>query len=507
MTSIRQALKQLWSANDDARMIQQDKRWYTWGQVRETAERIDAALTDLGCGEGSRIGVVVSNRVETVAALIAILGGGRTVVTLNPMQPTARILADVAASRPPVVLAPQSDWDGAEFSAGVSAAGVVGFAVDGAAVVGVPGPSAVLDADSLQLDDPVAVEMFTSGTTGTPKRIPLTWRQLESAMSAVHRHTGAAGKTREPLSGKAALVTLAIVHIGGMWSVIQSLTEARPFVLLPRFTVEGWVDAVFEHRLAIASLPPAAMRAVLGADVPKEKLTSLRAVTAGTTFVSPDLADEFTDKYGIPVMIVYGATEFGGAVAGWTRPLIEQWWKAKRGSVGKPFPGVAMRTVATDGSVLAVGETGRLEVSAAQVGAGADSWLRTSDLAHLDQDGFLYIDGRADDAIVRGGFKIQPETVCNALRAHPSVHDATVFGKDDERLGQVPIAVVELVAGAPDVSESELREFVRHRLTGYEVPVEVHTVAALPRGASLKVDRRRVLELVADLEFARVQNV
>ncbi|RZI81892.1 MAG: long-chain fatty acid--CoA ligase, partial [Microbacterium sp.] len=132
------------------------------------------------------------------------------------------------------------------------------------------------------------------------------------------------------------------------------------------------------------------------------------------------------------------------------------------------------------------------------------AWLRTSDLAHLDEDGFLYIDGRADDAIVRGGFKVQPETVCNALRAHGSVHDATVYGRSDDRLGQVPVAVIELVQDAQPVDENELKDFLRTRLTGYEVPVTIHTVDALPRGASLKVDRRRLLELVAELETMHV---
>ncbi|RZL79009.1 MAG: long-chain fatty acid--CoA ligase [Rhodococcus sp. (in: high G+C Gram-positive bacteria)] len=504
MTSIRDALGLLWSASDEARMIQQDKQWYTWGRVRELTERIDAELVRVGCGEGARIGVVLGNRVESIAALIAILGKGRTIVTLNPMQPTARVAADVVSSLPQVVLGPGSVWEDDEFVAAVSGAGIVGFAVDGSDVEQRVGGGVVTVPAMQDESDPIAVEMFTSGTTGPPKRVPLTWRQLDAAMSAVHKHTGASGPKREPLTGRVALVTLAIVHIGGMWSVIQSLTEARPFVLLPRFTVEGWVDAVYEHQLAIASLPPAAMRAVLGADVPKDKLAGLRAVTAGTTFVSPDLADEFTDKFGIPVMIVYGATEFGGAVAGWTKPLIAEWWKQKRGSVGRPFPGVRMRTVDGDGAVLPVGRSGRLEVSAKQVGAGEGAWLRTSDLAHLDEDGFLYIDGRADDAIVRGGFKVQPETVCNALRAHGSVHDATVYGRSDDRLGQVPVAVIELVQDAQPVDENELKDFLRNRLTGYEVPVTIHTVDALPRGVSLKVDRRRLLELVAELETTRV---
>lgn len=504
MTGIREAVGLLWSASDDAKMVQQGKAWHTWGEVRVLAEKIDAELARVGCGEGARIGVVLGNRMESIASLIAILGKGRTIITLNPMQPTARVTADAVASLPQVVLAPQSVWEETEFEVAIAEADIVGFAVDGLDVVQRTGGPEVTIEVVKDEKDPVAVEMFTSGTTGPPKRIPLTWRQLEAALKAVHSHTGKGGDEREPLTGRVALVSLAIVHIGGLWGVIQALAEARPIVVLPRFTVDGWVDAVHEHQLRVAGLPPAAMRSVLNEGVPKEKLASLRAVTAGTTFVSPDLADEFTERYGIPVMIMYGATEFGGAVAGWTKPLIGEWWARKRGSIGRPFPGVKMRTVDESGAVLPVGTTGRLEVCSSQTGTGTNQWVRTSDLAHLDDDNFVYIDGRADDAIIRGGFKVQPETVCNALRAHSSVLDASVYGKADERLGQVPIAVIELTPGADPVDETELKEFVRTQLTGYEVPITIHTVDALPRSVSLKVDRRRLLEMVAELESTRV---
>ncbi|MFD5810277.1 class I adenylate-forming enzyme family protein [Rhodococcus aetherivorans] len=500
MASIREAMAALWSAPDEANMIQQEGHWIPWGRVRILAERIDAELTRTGCGEGSRIGVVLGNRVESIAAMIAVLGKGRTSITLNPMQPVARLTADMVAALPQVVLAPGSMWSEDEFTTAAQESGIVGFAIDGIEVDQRSGGSEVGIETDRDEQDPVAVEMFTSGTTGPPKRIKLRWRQLESAMVAVHGHTGVGGEERAPLTGRVALVTLPIVHIGGLWAVLQNLAEARPFVLLPRFTVDGWVQAVHEHKAKVAGLPPAAMRSVLSAEVPPEKLVSLRAVTAGTTFVSPDLADEFTSRYGIPVLIMYGATEFAGAVAGWSKPLHTEWWAAKRGSVGRAFPGVQLRTVDEDGNVLPVGESGRLEVSAKQVGTGTDQWMRTSDLARIDEDGFLYIEGRADDAIIRGGFKVHPETVCNALRAHPSVLDATVFGKDDERLGKVPIAVVELVDGAVPVAEDELKDFVRGQLTAYEVPVTVHTVDELPRGVSMKIDRRRLLEMVAGLE-------
>ncbi|MER2225262.1 MAG: long-chain fatty acid--CoA ligase, partial [Rhodococcus sp. (in: high G+C Gram-positive bacteria)] len=112
--------------------------------------------------------------------------------------------------------------------------------------------------------------------------------------------------------------------------------------------------------------------------------------------------------------------------------------------------------------------------------------------------------GRADDAIIRGGFKVHPEVVSDVLRAHTSVLDACVFGRADERLGQVPVAVVEFVPGAPAVSEDDLKTFARGQLTGYELPVTIHAVDELPRGVSLKIDRRRLLDMVAEIEAARV---
>jgi acyl-CoA synthetase (AMP-forming)/AMP-acid ligase II len=125
-------------------------------------------------------------------------------------------------------------------------------------------------------------------------------------------------------------------------------------------------------------------------------------------------------------------------------------------------------------------------------------------LAHLDADGFLYIDGRADDVIVRGGFKVSPETVVRALRTHPAVADAAVAPVPDQRLGQIPVAAVELRPGATTDNET-LREHCRTTLTPYEVPARVFVVEALPRGAALKVDRRRLIAMLEDLGLPTVQ--
>jgi acyl-CoA synthetase (AMP-forming)/AMP-acid ligase II len=151
-----------------------------------------------------------------------------------------------------------------------------------------------------------------------------------------------------------------------------------------------------------------------------------------------------------------------------------------------------------DGAVLPPGRSGRLQVASAQVGGSADRWVTTSDLAHLDDDGYLYIDGRADDVIVRGGFKVAPETVVRALRTHPAVVDAAVGGLPDPRLGQIPLAAVEVRNGTPP-TEDELRAHCRSLLTPYEVPVRIFVVDELPRGAALKVDRRQLIATLTKL--------
>src|SRR5690606_29867965 len=127
----------------------------------------------------------------------------------------------------------------------------------------------------------------------------------------------------------------------------------------------------------------------------------------------------------------------------WTLADHQRYWKAKRGSVGRANPGAQLRVVDEDGHVLGPDAQGRLEVKPAQFAAGAD-WLRTTALACIDADGFVWILGRADQAIIRGGFKVMPDDVRTALESHPAVRGAAVIGMPDERLGETPVAMVEL---------------------------------------------------------------
>jgi acyl-CoA synthetase (AMP-forming)/AMP-acid ligase II len=193
------------------------------------------------------------------------------------------------------------------------------------------------------------------------------------------------------------------------------------------------------------------------------------------------------DRFGIPVLVTYAATEFGGSVAGWNLEDHRAFWPAKRGSVGRAHAGCALRVVDPgSGGPVAPGAEGLLEVKAGQL--GNDDWVRTTDLAHLDTDGFLYIHGRADQAIIRGGFKVRPDDIKAALERHPSVRGAAVVSREDRRLGAVPVAVVELRPGTEPVSADDLLAYASTALARYELPAEIHVVDLLPRTESGKVD-------------------
>lgn len=254
--------------------------------------------------------------------------------------------------------------------------------------------------------------------------------------------------------------------------------------MLPKFDLERWAAAVHEHRPRAVSLVPAALRMVLHSDLTRDDLAGVRAVTSGTAPLSADDADAFTEKFGIPVLTSYAATEFGGGVAGWTLADHQKYWKAKRGSVGRANPGARLRVVDEDGTPLEPDQTGLLEVKPAQFDADA-GWLRTTDLARIDADGFVWILGRADQAIIRGGFKVMPDDVRTALESHTAVRGAAVIGLPDDRLGETPVAMVEL-HGTTTVDA--LLEYLGDRLARYEIPTDIAIVETIPRTPSGKAD-------------------
>ncbi|MEV4235370.1 MULTISPECIES: AMP-binding protein [unclassified Nocardia] len=472
----------------DAEAIEHEERWWTWGMVQQTARTVDAALDAAGLRADARVGVVLENRPEHVAVVAAVIASGRCVVMLSPLQPAARLAADIARCELPIVIAGSEALARAGVLAAVTAHGLaMELGTDGALR-----PAGGATAPDAATNPGVAVEMLTSGTTGPPKRVHLRVGQLDHALVS-------GGQTPKPgrlLTRSAALVSAPLVHIGGLWRALACLATGRRMILMSKFALEPWLRAVERHQLRAVSLVPAALRTVLEADVPKQRLASLQVVTSGTAPCPPELADAFFQKYGLRVLMTYGATEFAGAVAGWTLPMHEQWWDRKVGSTGRALDGVELRVTDENGIELPTGKTGRLEVRTEQTAQGAAVWVRTSDLARIDEDGFLWIEGRADDAIIRGGFKVQPETVQRVLEAHDAVREAAVAGLPDARLGAVPVAAVEIEPGRTPPAVAELVALCRTQLMPYEVPAHIVVLDELPRTPSSKVSRVELLDIV-----------
>jgi acyl-coenzyme A synthetase/AMP-(fatty) acid ligase len=243
---------------------------------------------------------------------------------------------------------------------------------------------------------------------------------------------------------------------------------------------------------------------VLDAKIPPEWFASLESFFTASAPLPMELADEFERVYGVAIVQGYGATEFLGRVTGWPDDLHERWATRKRGSVGQAFPGVKLRVVERpSGEVLGPNVVGNLEVDSPWRARGIPAgWVATNDLARIDEDGFVWIIGRSDDVIIRGGFKVHLPDVEAALLDHPGVREACVVGLPDERLGAVPAALVVTNATEPP-NERELLELVRRRLPGYMAPVLVLRHEFMPYNAMLKRDRRLVTDLLAAEREAR----
>ncbi|MGW0027837.1 class I adenylate-forming enzyme family protein [Rhodococcus sp. NPDC003383] len=466
----------------DSPMVEFDDAWVSRGRMRDAVRRIASTP-----GADGEVGILLRNRPEFVAALLGVLAVGGTVVVINPARGDDRTRADIAALRLPLIIGGPDDLRALVAPLpGTVTVELSGLDAEPHLIPATVGPE-------LRDSTGVAVRMLTSGTTGPPKRIDLTYDML--ARSVLGPDANRAPAPTRPRTG-VAIVNAPLVHIGGVFRALQCVTEARPFVLLPRFELDRWIAAVRTHRPRAVSLVPAALRTVLHSDLGREDLASIEVVTSGTAPLSADDADAFHDKFGIPVLTSYAATEFGGGVAGWTLPEHRRYWQTKRGSVGRASGGARLRVVDDDGAVLPADRPGLLEVKPGQLGPKSE-WIRTTDLARIDEDGFVWILGRADQAIIRGGFKVLPDDVRAALEQHPGVDGAAVVAAPHYRLGEVPCAVVEPRNGVT-VTSDELVEFLRTRLAPYEIPARIVFVGALPRTPSGKADLGVVRALVSE---------
>jgi long-chain acyl-CoA synthetase len=492
---LAERLREVFALDDSAWAIEFEGAQYSWGALSRLAEAVGRAFRDAGADQHDVVGWGAQNSPSSVASLVGLILSQHCAAILNPHMAPKVLAEEIVRQRFAVVIGDPNFWaiDGvAEAVRQSGGAGVVVTLNENEAAAGAyPGLDKIGAGPHRAPMPDVVIERLSSGTTGPPKRSPQTREAIMNALILGERKE--AGKDKQPLRLKRSpsIVYRALAHAGS-FAVLLALYSARPISLHEKFTAESAVDAIRRHRPKVASFVPTMIKMIWDAQVSPEDLSSLIAIRTGTAPLDPILQERFEEKYGVPILVDYGATEFGGAAA-WTLADHKQFAKHKRGSVGRAVAGAKLRIVDPETrEEIADGRIGILEV---KVEKKTVDWISTTDLATIDEDGFLYIRGRADDAIVRGGFKVLPEEVNEALRQHPAVLDVAVVGVPDERLGQVPVAVIETRPGHAVPTEAEMRSFARDRLTPYQVPTVYKFVEKLPRSVSMKVMKSETLKL------------
>lgn len=358
--------------------------------------------------------------------------------------------------------------------------------------------------------DGVGVVLFTSGTTSKPKAVELTHSNLTSYIMGTVEFASA-----EP--DDAALICVPPYHIAGVSAALSNLYAGRKMVYLTNFDAQKWVRLVADEGVTSATVVPTMLdRIVTVLESENKGLPTLRTLAYGGSKVPLPLVRKALSLLpAVGFVNAYGLTETSSTIAVLTPDdhraalaATEESATRRLGSVGQPVPGIEVEIRGEDGTVLGPNETGELFVRGEQVSGkytdigsvlDENGWFPTKDVAHLDEEGYLFIGGRADDTIIRGGENIAPAEIEDVLVEHPHVHDCAVVGADDPEWGQIIVAVV---VPQPDTEPDaeDLRSYVRSQLRGSRTPDRVVFREELPTNATGKVLRR---ELVSELNQDR----
>jgi long-chain acyl-CoA synthetase len=472
-------------------------RWYSWDEVRAFADRVTTLIDAAGGEATAPIGFIARSQPAAIAAFLALIRTGRTIRMIYPFQSPAGIARDIAQLQPAIVIAAERELSD-EVKAAIHARGAAAIVISemvASAVAGLEHSTAALPDD---VPAEPQIEILTSGTTGKPKPFAVRHEMLGNFFTG--SSAAIFGKDEKPAEPLPALLYYPLGNISGLFSILPALLNGHKLIVLDRFTVQDWRDYIVRYRPTASGTPAAVVQMILDANLPVEDLASIRYFSTGAAPLDPRVQRAFEARYNIPVLLSYGATEFGGPVCAMTPELHEAFGEAKFGSVGKPFGGAQIRVVdAETNAELPPGEQGLLEVISPKMGP---EWIHTSDIGMIDDDGFLFLRGRADGAIMRGGFKLLPETIQEALLGHPAVSAAAVVGLPDRRLGQVPAAAVQLKPGVQTPDIADLEAYLRQQVLATHIPVRWLIVDGLPKTVSMKVDRPAVARMFAEEEIA-----
>ena len=470
----------------------------TYADLDRRIAHAAAALTALGVREADRVAFLGFNNPLLLVLLFACARLGATLVPLNwRLAPPehAWMLADCT---PRVLFAePAFIPHVEEIRAGLAAIKLVSV---GPAPEGwlcwddLPGDAQSMEASAAAEDSPLLL-CYTSGTTGLPKGVVLTQRALFwNAINSAHLHD----LTRDDR----VLTTLPLFHVGGLnIQTTPALHAGASVVLHAKFDPLATIDAIEAERITLAVLVPAQLVAMMETSRWQvADLSSLRMIVTGSTIV-PEAFVRKVGARGVAVVQVYGSTETCPIAAN----VRSQDWSRKAGSAGLPALHCELRIADDKGRDLPHGQDGEVLVRGPNVMTGywnapertaealENGWYRTGDLGHFDEDGYLFVSSRKTELIISGGENVYPAEVERILLESPSILDACVVGRPDERWGEIVVAAVVLKPGV-SMSAADVSALFQGRIARYKHPREVHFVPSLPRNALGKVQRNQVLK-------------
>jgi o-succinylbenzoate---CoA ligase len=416
----------------------------TYAELEAEAIWVARRLAAYGVRRGATAALTMHPRREEVVLLHALMKLGAVALPLSPLLTEAERAAVLAEERPAVDLN-----DAAELTQTEADMPLLG---------------------EHDLDD-VQCRILTSGTSGEPRPVSLTYGNfLFSAVGSAF-NLGVDPRDRW-------LCCLPLSHVAGLSIVIRSVIYGTSTVLLDGFDTEQVASTLVSGDISVVSLVPTQLVRLLQAGT---DLSRPRAILIGGGPVPEDALREALDR-GATVVQTYGMTETCSQVT----TLAPEDARRKVGSAGRPLLTTHVRI--EDGEILVQGPTVSRDAH------DPDGWLHTGDLGHIDEDGFLYVTGRSRELIVTGGENVMPAEVEAVLVGHPAVADAAVVGRPDPEWQEAVHALVVLVEGR-EASEEELREHCAGSLARFKVPKRVDFVSSLPRTASGKLLRGELLEL------------
>jgi long-chain acyl-CoA synthetase len=448
----------------------------TNAELLARVQAVAAQLADLGITSGDVVALRLTNRVEFVILLFAAWRLGATITPVNPALTDVEVTRQLDDSAAKLLIIE----DGAAREGGVPTLSIADLARE-----------TTMEVAPVEDTAGLALLIYTSGTTGVPKGVMLDHANLDAMTNMGQEALQVGGDDR-------CLLILPLFHVNGIVvSILTPLRAGASVVIAERFNPNTFFDVIASERPTFFSAVPTiySMLAALPDDV-RPDTSSVRFAVCGAAPASAELLARFEDRFGFPIIEGYGLSE---ATCGSTINPIHG--PRKAGTVGLPFPGQELRILGSDGNTLPPGENGEVEVRGANVMRGYlgrpddtaavinNGWLRTGDLGHLDEDGYLTIVGRSKEMIIRGGENIYPKEIEDVLTGDPAVLEAAVVGVPDEKWGEVVVAFVQARPGST-VGVDALKARCREQLSGYKRPTAIHVLEVLPKSAVGKLDKR-----------------